>query len=542
MRGGTLRLNLMGRKMITPVTQPPVSGGCNAKTTRSLVRPNSSAPLFSTFRTARRLAGAVRAAAFAFVAGALLISPTWAEMPAFRWASRAGGNGHDYGTGIAVDSEGNTYICGYFRGQARFEDTGLAGKGEADIFLAKYNRVGQLVWVRQAGGSADDFARAVAIDAEGNCYLTGSFQSPSIDFGGDPVKRNSDSEIFVAKFDGQGKVLWVRQAGGGSGGGGSGNGLTIAADGAVYVCGYFNGDIVFNDLTLKNAGFNDIFVARYDAAGELDWVRQIGGAGDDAASAIVVDAQGNAYITGGFEEDVRFSRTITLSSSGLVDSFVAKLDNTGRTVWAQHAGGPNVDIGYSLGLDPHGNVIVSGGFNGTESFASEMRLHAAFRSRKGTHTGNFSGKGLRSVGGSDVFVSKYDQRGRLTWVRTFGGNKIGAPEAGYGMAVDASGHTHVTGTFAGRADFGNNTLFSMGIGDVFVTELDREGRVIWARQAGAQFSEPIAGHALAVDRGGNTYVVGYYRGNINFGDHVLKSLGETDIFVTKITAQIAPRR
>lgn len=108
------------------------------------------------------------------------------------------------------------------------------------------------------------------------------------------------------------------------------------------------------------------------------------------------------------------------------------------------------------------------------------------------------------------------------------------------MAVDASGHTHVTGTFAGRADFGNNTLFSMGISDVFVTKLDREGRVIWARQAGAQFSEPIAGHALAVDRGGNTYVVGYYRGNITFGDHVLKSLGETDIFVTKVTAQTAP--
>ena len=68
------------------------------------------------------------------------------------------------------------------------------------------------------------------------------------------------------------------------------------------------------------------------------------------------------------------------------------------------------------------------------------------------------------------------------------------------------------------------------------------GRVIWARQAGAQFSEPIAGHGIAVDRGGNSYVIGYYRGNITFGDYVLKSLGETDIFVAKITAQFSPRR
>jgi hypothetical protein len=486
------------------------------------------------------MAGVVRRCGLAWLALGLFAGACLAEMPAYRWASRAGGTGHDYGTGIAVDKEGNTYICGYFRGQARFEDYALAGKGEADIFLAKYDRIGKLVWVRQAGGSADDYARCVAIDAEGNCYLTGSFQSPTVDFGGQSVQRNSDSEIFVAKFDSEGKVLWVRQAGGT--GGGSGNAVTIGPDGYVYVCGYFSGDTTFSDLTLKNAGFQDIFVARYDANGELDWVRQIGGAGDDAASAICVDAQGNSYVTGGFEDDVRFSRAITLSSAGLVDSFIAKLDNTGRTVWAQRAGGPNTDIGYGVGLDPHGNVIVSGGFNGTESYASEMRLHAAFRSRKGTHTGIFNGKGLRSEGGSDVFVSKYDQRGRLTWVRTFGGNKIGCPEAGYGLAVDASGHAHVTGTFAGRVDFGKNTLFSLGIGDVFVAELDREGLVIWARQAGAPYGEPIAGHACAVDRGGNTYVIGYYRGNVTFGDHVLKSLGETDIFLTKITAQFAPRR
>jgi hypothetical protein len=486
--------------------------------------------------------GLVRGA-FALLAAISLTVSVHAEMPSFRWASRAGGTGHDYGTGIAVDNEGCTYICGYFRGQeARFEDYALAGKGEADIFLAKYDRTGKLVWIRQAGGSADDYARAVAIDAEGNSYITGSFQSPTVDFGGETAKRNSDSEIYVAKFDPNGKPLWVRQAGGGSGGGGSGNGISIGADGYVYVCGNFNGDIEFGDLTLKNSGFSDIFVARYDSNGELDWVRQIGGPGDDVASAITVDAQGNSYVVGGFEDRVRFSRNITLGSAGLMDSFIAKLDNTGRTVWAQRSGGPNTDIAYAVSLDPQGNVLVSGGFNGTESFASDMRLHAAFRSRSGTKTGMFSGKGLKSVGGSDVFIAKYDLRGKLTWVRTFGGNKLGCPEAGYGMAVDASGHAHMTGTFAGKVEFGNNTLYSMGIGDVFVTELDREGRVIWARQAGATFSEPIAGHGLAVDRGGNTYIIGYFRGNVTFGDTVLKSQGETDIFLAKITAQFAPRR
>ena len=218
----------------------------NVTTTPPLVRPNiarspaPNTPIVSTSpfsRPSSRLAAiAVRSCALALLAATLLLSTALAEMPAFRWASRGGGPGHDYGTGITVDNEGNTYVCGYFRSQARFEEYSLAGKGEADIFLAKYNRTGKLEWVRQAGGSADDFARAVAIDAEGNCYLTGSFQSPTVDFGGEIVKRNSDTEIFVTKFDGNGKVLWVRQAGGTGGlsAGGSAFGDGTAATQDVF--------------------------------------------------------------------------------------------------------------------------------------------------------------------------------------------------------------------------------------------------------------------------------------------------------------------
>ena len=115
-------------------------------------------PVFTSPRprlSALLLARAVQTCLLALVAVTLLQTTVLAESPAYRWASRAGGTGHDYGTGITVDSEGNTFVCGYFRGQARFNnETAVAGKGEADIFLAKYNRIGELVWCRRRSQSS----------------------------------------------------------------------------------------------------------------------------------------------------------------------------------------------------------------------------------------------------------------------------------------------------------------------------------------------------------------------------------------------------
>lgn len=466
-----------------------------------------------------------------------------AEAPAFRWAIRGGSDHYDYGTGIAVDNLGNTFVTGYFRGKLEFENfPSLEGKGEADIFVAKINRVGEIEWARQAGGSADDFARSVAIDDGGNVYVTGAFQSPTVAFDeGKELQRSSDQEIFVAKYDPKGNLVWANSAG--SGPGGTGNGIDVDLEGNVYVTGYFYGAGVFNDLVVTNSGYVDIFVARYDPDGGLVWVRQLGGHSDDVASQIVVDDQGSTYICGAFSEDMRVSRTRSLKSRGLFDAFLMKIDSEGRTAWAVEEGGPMNDIAYDIALDPAGNVLVTGGYAGSESFGSEYRMHAAYRKPRKKYTrAYFSSKRLTSQGGSDIFVAKYNPAGRMIWVQNVGGNKKGAPEAGYSLAVDARGHAHVTGTFAGRVLFGNNTLISRGIADLYVMELDRDGRVLWARQAGSRYGKPNVGYAIDVDRGGNSYITGYFQGNVGFGDGVVKSYGDTDIFISKLTSSFIPPR
>lgn len=479
---------------------------------------------------------------FVLLAALFSIATLSAEAPAFRWAKRFGGEDFENGSSIVVDKLGYSYVTGYFQGEAYFGEHTLQGKGEADIFIAKVDRVGGVVWVRQIGGAADDYARSVALDGENNVYITGSFQSQKIDFGdGKIIERSSDSEIFVAKFNPENKLVWVRTAG--SGPGGSGNDLALDLEGNVYVAGYFQGMGVFGDLTLENNGYVDIFVARYDYAGNLVWVRQMGGPSDDIASSIAVDEQGSIFVAGAFSETMQLSAKVKLSSEGLFDAFLIKLDSEGRTAWAVSEGGYMNDVAYDLALDPAGNIIVTGGYAGSESFGSEFRMHAAYRNPRRRYTrAYFGGKRLTSQGGSDVFIGKYNPAGKLVWVQSIGGNKAGAPEAGFGVAVDARGHAHVTGSFAGRVMFGNNTLISRGIGDVFVTELDREGRVLWARQAGAQYGKPNVGYGIAVDRGGNCYVTGFFEGNVAFGDSIAKSYGQGDVFVARLSASFLPPR
>lgn len=336
---------------------------------------------------------------------------------------------------------------------------------------------------------------------------------------------------------------WLGPARRASGPGGSGNAITVDVEGTVYVTGYFYGTGVFEDITLENSGYVDIFVARYDPSGELVWARQIGGRSDDIATSIAVDDHGSIFIAGAFSEDMPVARNITLSARGLFDAFLIKLDSEGRTAWAVAEGGYMNDIAYGVAVDSAGNILLSGGFAGSESFASEYRMHAGYRKPRRRYTRAYFGRTrLTSKGGSDIFVTKYNPAGRMVWVQRVGGNKQGAPEAGFGIATDARGHAHVTGTFAGRVQFGNNTLISRGIGDLYVMELDRDGRVLWARQAGSVYDKPNVGTSIAVDRGGANYVTGYYQGNVAFGDTIQKKIGESDIFVAKITAAFLPPR
>jgi hypothetical protein len=338
---------------------------------------------------------------------------------ALQWVKRAGGTASDQGVAVAVDDSGSAYLTGFFNGSATFaqgeaNQTTLISAGSADIFVAQYDFTGALRWVRRAGGTGSDQSVGIGMDGAGNSYVTGFFNGTAT-FGQGQGNQTTlasagDRDMFVAQYDANGFLQWVKR----SGGTGADRGFNIAVDGSgnSYVTGLFNGSATFgqgqaNQTTLTSAGLGDIFIAKHDSTGTLQWVRRAGGTSDDGGLSIAVDGSGNTYLTG-FFNGINHHGTATfglgepnqttLTSAGDRDVFVVKYDPSGLLQWAKRAGagGASTDQGMSIALDGLGAIYVSGYF-GDHATAGV----ATFGLGEPNQTT------LTSAGSADVFVAKY---------------------------------------------------------------------------------------------------------------------------------------
>jgi len=362
------------------------------------------------------------------------------------WVKQAGGTNWDYGYGIAVDANGNSYVTGYFYNSATFGTTTLTSSGYADIFVAKLDSSGNWLWAKQAGGASFDYGYGIAVDDNGNSYITGVFEEIAT-FGTTTLTSSGYEDIFVAKLDSNGNWLWVKQAGG-TGWDDYGRGIAVDANGNSYVTGYFWDSATFGTTTLTSSGNSDIYVAKLDCNGNWLWAKQAGGTGWDDGYSIAVDANGSSYVTGFFMESATFgTTTLTSSSEYYSDIFVAKLDSSGNWLWVKQAGGTDYDCGYGIAVDANGNSYITGCFNYIATF--------------GTTT-------LTSSGSTDIFIAKLDSSSNWLWVNQAGGT---IDDGGRSIAVDANGNSYVTGYFEESATFGTTTLISSGYEDIFVAKL-----------------------------------------------------------------------
>ena len=361
------------------------------------------------------------------------------------WAKKAGGTALDFGWDIAVDANGNSYITGSFYDSSTFGTTTLTSSGSQDISIAKLNSNGNWLWIKQAGGTSEDYGSRIAVDANGNSYITGYFEG-SATFGTTTLTSSGyyNIDIFVAKIDQNGNWLWANQAGGTDTD--CGYGIAVDANGNSYIIGVFAENATFGTTTLTSSGYKDIFVAKLDINGNWLWAKQAGGTDYDIVYSIAVDDNGNSYVTGYFWSSATFGAT-TLTSSGQYDIFVAKMDSNGNWLWAKQAGGTSSDRGYSIAVDDNGNSYVTGYFEESATFGATT---------------------LTSSGYEDIFVAKLNINGNWLWAKQAGGT---SGDFGLSIAVDANGNSYVTGNFAESATFGTTTLTSSGYGDIFVAKL-----------------------------------------------------------------------
>lgn len=364
------------------------------------------------------------------------------------WAKQVGGPGPDRGNSISADAGGNTYVTGAFSGTATFGSYQLVASGGFDMFLAKFNAVGDVVWAKTAGSASIDAeaGAAVKVDAAANVYVTGHFAATTT-FGTTDLTSAGGTDIFITKYSAStGDVLWAKSAGGIENE--NGVGITVSDAGDVSVAGAFFGTAVFGSTSLTSSGSFDGFIAQYNSDGDILWVKQIAGQSNDLAYSVAVDAAGDSYVSGYFTGSANFGGA-TADAAGNEDIFVAKYDRiSGNLLWVKTAGGSDYDNGLSIDVDISGNSYVTGYF---------------------TRTASFGDKSITSADNSrDIFVAKYNNSGDVQWVKRAGDLNN---DSGSSISVDASGIIYTTGFFNNTATFGTTLLTSSGNDDIFVWEI-----------------------------------------------------------------------
>jgi hypothetical protein len=419
------------------------------------------------------------------------------------WVAVAGGSGDITSSAIAVDKAGNSWIVGTLRGSATIGTTALTAKAESDVYVTKVDAKGAFSWTRAASGKPRVSAGSIAVDSAGNSYITGSF-SGSVSFGSHQLNSSAvdNYDIYVAKLDPQGAFLWARSV---SGGGQFDLGAAVAVDGAgnAYVAGRFGGTVDFGGKVLTSAGYSSAYVAKLSPQGAFLWVRaSAGGAGDravglavDAAGkstvtgrfrnkidlggsslaakstgeevfiarlnssgvvdwvvgpgargtgmAAAVDSAGNSYVTGTFRFTATFG-TISLTSKGNEDIYVTKLGPTGKTLWASSMGGTDNDVVAGIAVSSAGRCSVVGHFGATAHFGAVKRT---------------------ASGPYDIYLVTLGTTGGFAEVKTTGGAGMEFPS---GIGQNGAGERYVAGGFKLSTQLGPHSLKTKDTKSIFV--------------------------------------------------------------------------
>ncbi len=312
-----------------------------------------------------------------------------------------GKNNKVYCQDIQVDSSGNLYMAGGFRGIFELNDSisvKTKNNDKNDIFIAKLDSSRQPLWIASAGGSDNhDMANALAVDKDGNIAITGQvgsdvvmFSSAAPDSTIDTVSTKENEDIFIAKYNRNGKYLWNIIAGGRD----IDNGKDVCFDnnGNIYIASNFRKTLYIGEIRGRSAmKSKDIVVVKFNPQGVLDWYRHFGGSGDVDVHSIAADGENNIYIAGDFTKTLialgnhRGKRMSPIKSKGEKDGFILKLNEDGEIIWdpirfgEKHNGSIDIEGGEGatcIVVDPTGNYIYVSGFFSGASKIGDIELES----------------------------------------------------------------------------------------------------------------------------------------------------------------------
>ncbi len=285
---------------------------------------------------------------------------------------------------VATSTDGSIAICGSYNDAPLNTSVGsLGNNGNFDLYVMKLNVDGDAVWARSAGGSLDDDAASVAVDGNGNIVVAGYYTSAAMTIAGTDLTNANDNytDMFLAKYAADGSGTWA------IGYGGLRHerawDVAIDMDDNIIICGGFI-DATFdlagttlNNTTTDNSWY-DLFVAKFSAAGSLDWAVADGGTYDEFVRSVAVSADGSIHVGGYFDSnDAQFGSDVLEAAGSGYDAFIAKYSADGTAIWGKGVGSSSGDHGESIAVDAGGGIVLTGYFGAEFELDGEVIEHAS---------------------------------------------------------------------------------------------------------------------------------------------------------------------
>ncbi|MDP3929534.1 MAG: LamG-like jellyroll fold domain-containing protein [Bacteroidota bacterium] len=447
-------------------------------------------------------------------------STTGMTKPA-NWPRVAGGSGTDAAGGVVTDANGNVFTAGVVKGSDRtyFGITPIGGSN-TQAFLSKHNSTGVLQWVNTVSGTGENAASTVTMDNSGNAYIVGSFRNTA-SFSNTLVTSNGSDDAYLAKYNNNGTLQWVRTMGG------TGQDVAFWAktdgNGDVIVTGYFHGTPSFSNSTqtLVSSGNSDIWIAKFGGStGNLIWAVGAGGNSYDYGHSVTIGQNNSVIVAGEFKTTASFGSTQLVNNTSESRGFLAKLNNAGAWQWVIGLGDKSKALGVTA--DQNDNYYVVGGF---------------------TDSAYFNGQPFKSNGLNDAFISRVNTNGNIQWTNQIGGT---SEDGASGVSIASDGIIHMVGTFADTCRFNAaTTLTSAGGHDIFTTAFTNTGLLTQARRFGGPLEDKArAIHAISSS---SVYLCGYFTGAADFGGFVMNAtpsasstVQEWDLFIHNIGSTYTP--
>ncbi|MFC2101122.1 SBBP repeat-containing protein, partial [Bacteroidota bacterium] len=434
------------------------------------------------------------------------------------WAKTASGINNEGIVEISNDREGNIFIAGSFEGPSlTIETITLINTGNSyHGFIAKYDPDGNALWARSIGCN-DNHTRckAIANDSVGNVIVCGHFYSDSIVLDTIVLYKTGIINVFIAKYDSSGNVLWAKSANGD--GYNDPKDISIDGYGNIYILGTFTSKIFSLDTTIiYNTGNPDFFVAKIYPNGNVAWMKQIT-TENVSNSSICCDNSGGIVLACSFSgSSVSFGSTVYSNLNNKV-IFLAKYDSFGTILWIKFPVGGINGGSNSIDIDHDGNILMTGQFYGpTITFDSIILTNTS------------------SITSCDFFVAKFNSSGDALWARSAKGSYY---ESGQSVTTDNLLNIYVLGVYWDSSMyFSNDSLINYGEEDIFIVKYDHNGNLIWARAIGGTKGD--LGNSIASDNFGNIFVAGSYQSSsLAFGSNILFHGGcfcRDDLFISKM--------